>query len=382
MKKICSITTIPTSMENFMYPEALGLLKAGWDSVVITNFDEKSIKSLPKELRHYSVPMERSYNIKIACKCIFKLYKIFRKERFDVVQYGTTHACLFGSIASFFARVPHRVFLQWGPIGYNDYTGIKRFLTKSIEVLIGKLSTTIRTTSQKNLAESVKDGLYPESKASVVGEGGTIGVDLNNFKIELRDKFRQEIRTKYNIGENDIVFGFAGRLSKPKGINELLEAFKVVSKDLACKLMLVGPDESVSDVPLMDWAKGNPNVIFTGGIKHQDMPKFFAVMDFLVHPTYREGFGMVLQEAMAIGTPIITTDIPGPSEVIENGKSGILVKVKDATALAQAMASIGKNPIKCEIFGQEGRRRVELHFERSHRVALLVNDKNKLLKSK
>lgn len=368
-------------MENFMYPEALGLKRDGWDSVVITNYDNVDKESIPEDLRYYSVPMERTYNVKVAFKCILQLYKIFRKERFDIVQYGTTHACIYGSIAAFLARIPHRVFLQWGPTGYNDFRGLKRSLTKSIEVLIGKLSTTIRTTSQKNLSESVRDNLYPENKASVVGEGGTIGVDLDDYRIELREHFRREIREKFNIGENDVVFGFVGRISKPKGINELFEAFKQVNGNMSCKLMLIGPDEATSDIHLMNWAKVNKNVIFTGRIAHKDMPKYFSALDFLVHPTYREGFGMVLQEAMAIGTPIITTDIPGPSEVIENGKSGILVNVKDIISLAEAMKFVINNPQKCKEFGKEGRKRVEQHFERTHRVNLLVQDKEKILKS-
>lgn len=380
--KICSITTIPNSMWNFMVPEAIALSKDGWDSVVITSFSENDLQKIPDEIRAYSVPMERTYNLKTAVKCIFLLYRIFKKEKFDVVQYGTTHACLFGSIAAFLARTPHRIFLQWGPTGYNDFTGLKRAFTKSIEILIGKLSTTIRTVSRKNLIESVKDGLYPQKKASVVGEGGTIGVNLEDYPIEKRDAYSNEIRNKYGLKDSDFVFGFTGRISKPKGVNELLEAFKSILERRSAKLMLIGADESVSDIPLLEWAKVCPDIILTGPIPHKDMAKYFAAIDLLVHPTYREGFGMVLQEAMAIGTPIITTDIPGPSEVIEEGISGMLVPVKNSEVLETTMLEALE---KTEVFiklGKNGRRRVEKHFERNHRLKLLVEDKRKLFKSR
>lgn len=380
--KICSITTIPNSMWTFMVPEALALSKDGWESVVISSFSEKDIQKMPDAIRAYSVPMERNYNLKVAVKCIVKLYTIFRNEKFDVVQYGTTHACLFGAIASFLARVPHRVFLQWGPTGYNDFTGWKRTCTKSVEVLIGKLSTTIRTVSRKNLAESVKDGLYPLKKANVVGEGGTIGVNLDDYLIENRDDYRKEIRRIYGLTDSDFVFGFTGRISKPKGVNELLEAFKSILEQHPAKLMLIGADESVSDIPLLKWARECPDVVLTGPIPHKEMAKYFAAIDILVHPTYREGFGMVLQEAMAIGTPIITTDIPGPSEVIEEGISGILVPVKNSEKLAMAMAEALKNPTAYNELGLNGRKRVEKHFERNHRLQLLVEDKRKLFISR
>lgn len=369
-------------MWNFMVPEAVALSKDGWDSVVISSFSENDLQKIPDELRAYSVPMERTYNLKTAVKCISLFYSIFKKEKFDVVQYGTTHACLFGSIASFLARTPHRVFLQWGPTGYNDFTGLKRVFTKSVEILIGKLSTTIRTVSRKNLIESVKDGLYPLKKASVVGEGGTIGVNLEDYPIEKKDVYRKEIRNKYGLTDYDFIFGFTGRISMPKGVNELLEAFKSILERRSAKLLLIGADESMSDIPLLEWARVCPDVILTGPIPHKDMAKYFAAIDLLVHPTYREGFGMVLQEAMAIGTPIITTDIPGPSEVIEDGISGILVPVKNSEALESAMTEALENTETFMEFGTNGRQRVEKHFERNHRLKLLVEDKRKLVKSR
>lgn len=361
-----------------MVPEAIALKNDGWDSVVISSFSENDMQDVSKELRAYSVPMERTYSLKVAAKCIIQLYKIFRREKFDVVQYGTTHACLFGSIASFLAGVPHRVFLQWGPTGYNDFTGIKRSMTKSVEVLIGMLSTTIRTVSRKNLSESVKDKLYPQKKASVVGEGGTIGVNLDDYPIQKRDEYRREIRIKYGLDDSDFVFGFTGRISKPKGVNELLEAFKSIIEKHPAKLLMIGADESASDIPLLGWAKESSDVILTGTIPHKGMPKYFAALDLLVHPTYREGFGMVLQEAMAIGTAIITTDIPGPSEVIEDAISGILVPSQNKEALEEAMTKALESPDLLKVMGQNGRKRVEMHFERNHRLRLLVEDKRKL----
>lgn len=369
-------------MENFMIPEAMALHDDGWDSIVISSFSDENIKNIPSGLRYYTVPMERTYNIKVAAKCIYQLFKIFRKEKFDIVQYGTTHACIFGSIASFLARVPNRIFLQWGPTGYNDYSGYKRELIKSIEVLIGRLSTTIRTVSHKNLKESVKDGLYPARKASVVGEGGTIGVDINNYQIEKKAEFRDSIRKKYGLGKKDFVFGFTGRISIPKGINELLEAFRNIHEESNVKLMLIGPNESSDVIGLFEWAKSCQDIIFTGSIPHEHMPEYFAALDVLVHPTYREGFGMVLQEAMAMNTPIITTDIPGPSEVIEENMTGLLVPAQDSNALQNAMERLYTDNSFRDTLASNGRERVIKHFERNHRLRLLVEDKRNIINDK
>ena len=101
-------------------------------------------------------------------------------------------------------------------------------------------------------------------------------------------------------------------------------------------------------------------------------------MDVLVHPTYREGFGMVLQEAMAMEVPIITTNIPGPSEVIEEGVSGILVPSHDAKALSAAMSDFYNNQEKCAQFGKNGRIRVEKCFDRPIMIENIYRDKEEL----
>lgn len=379
MRKICSITTIPNSMNNFMLPEAIALAEDGWESVVISSFRTQDTVIIPNHIKYYSVPMERSYDIKVAVKSIAILYKIFRQEKFDIVQYGTTHAALFGSIASFIARVPNRLFLQWGPTGYNDFKGIRKYLTKSVEILIGCLSTTIRTVSHKNLSISVKEGLYPASKAKVVGEGGTIGVNLEDYPLHKRNLYSHKIRQKYGLSDNDFIFGFTGRFTKPKGIIELLNAFKTVSSKIPVKLMIIGPDETHMDLPVIQWARQNPSIIFTGRVEHNKIAQYLAALDVLVHPSYREGFGMVLQEAMAMGTPIITTNIPGPSEVIEDGISGKLVPVRDENALINAMYSAINSPDEYQNYSRNGRIRVEKYFDRKLRLKLLVKDKNEII---
>ena len=103
-------------------------------------------------------------------------------------------------------------------------------------------------------------------------------------------------------------------------------------------------------------------------------------MDCLVHPTYREGFGMVLQEAMAMAVSIITTDIPGPSEVIEEGKSGVLVKPQNIESLYDAMESAVKNPERFAEYGRNGRKRAEECFARTVMLERIYQDKEELYK--
>ena len=377
-KKICSITTIAMTTQTFVLESMKEMQKRGWDVTLICNMSQQLIDKIPEGMHYYHVPMERSFSLKAAVKSIWQLIKIFRKEKFSMVQYGTTHAALYGSFAGWLTRIPIRIHLQWGIYNYWEMGTVGKFY-KFVEWLTCKLSTTIRPVSHKNLEVAIREGLFKAGKGKVLGEGGTIGVDLNDYPLDKKEEWRNAIREKYGISSDSYVYGFIGRLSKDKGNNELILAFKNICEGKNMTLLLVGPDEGSLDKNVMDWAKNSDQVVFTGGVPHDDMPKHLAAMDVLVHPTYREGFGMVLQEAMAMEVSIITTDIPGPSEVIEEGISGMLVPAKDEVALANAMNEFYCNQEKAAQYGKNGRVRAEKYFNRPLMIDNICKDKEELL---
>lgn len=377
-KKICSITTIAMTTQTFVLESMKEMQKRGWDVTLICNMNQQLIDKIPEGMHYYHVPMERSFSLKAAVKSIWQLIKIFRKEKFSMVQYGTTHAALYGSFAGWLTRIPIRIHLQWGIYNYWEMGTVGKFY-KFVEWLTCKLSTTIRPVSHKNLEVAIREGLFKAGKGKVLGEGGTIGVDLNDYPLDKKEEWRNAIREKYGISSDSYVYGFIGRLSKDKGNNELILAFKNICEGKNMTLLLVGPDEGSLDKNVMDWAKNSDQVVFTGGVPHDDMPKHLAAMDVLVHPTYREGFGMVLQEAMAMEVSIITTDIPGPSEVIEEGISGMLVPAKDEVALANAMNEFYCNQEKAAQYGKNGRIRAEKYFNRPLMIDNICKDKEELL---
>ena len=127
----------------------------------------------------------------------------------------------------------------------------------------------------------------------------------------------------------------------------------------------------------MKEAESNPNIIFTGFTK--DVAEHLSVVDILVHPTYREGFSMVIQQAMAMRCAVITTDIPGPSEVIDNGNCGLLVPVKDPRALTDAMRTflIDESLRKTKV--DNGLNRVNEYFTREKMVKLTFENRIKMI---
>lgn len=376
-KSIISITTTSGSMENFVLESMEYMQTKGWDVTLMCNTNKHLIDRIQEGMHYVHVPMERSFSLGKAITCTRLLIKEFQRRKPAIVQYGTTHAALFGSIAAWLTRVPIRIHLQWGIYNYDEMGFVGKFYW-FVEWLTCRLSTDIRPVSHKNLQVALDEHLFKPGKGKVLGQGGTIGVDLSKYPLTAKNQLRNQIRKKYGIAESTYVYGFVGRISKDKGNNELLESFKHIQSENDVALLLLGPDEGTLDKKLMGWAKQCPKVIFAGSIDHENVPRHLAAMDVLVHPTYREGFGMVLQEAMAMEVPIITTNIPGPSEVIEEGVSGVLVPPHNAEALSSTMLEFYKNQEKYAQFGKNGQKRVEKCFDRPIMIENIYIDKEEL----
>ena len=250
----------------------------------------------------------------------WRFLKFFKQEKFDFVQYATPNASLFAAIGAWLAGVPIRLYCQWG-IRYVGTSGIMRKILKVLEHLTCTLSTDICSASQRNLEYAVSEGLFKADKAKIIGNGGTIGVDLTKYDLSRKQEYKNAVIKQYPVLKNKLVICSVGRLSQDKGSFELLEAFDRLAKEREdVALLMIGTTEGKIPEYLIPITKYN-RVIFTGYTN--EVNKYMAACDILAHPSYREGFSMVIQEAMAMQLAIVTTDIPGPSEVIDDGVTGI-----------------------------------------------------------
>ena len=109
------------------------------------------------------------------------------------------------------------------------------------------------------------------------------------------------------------------------------------------------------------------------------LASLYSALDVLVHPSYREGFSMVIQQAMAMEIAIVTTNIPGPSEVIEENVSGLLAEAKDCESLTQAMGKLLQDDALRSSMAKEGYERARKLFERNHMLELTCIDRKKIL---
>lgn len=383
VKNICFITTIPGTLKSFVIPTARMLHeKLGVDITFICDQDNGFNKTLPDYIKYIPVSMKRGRDIK-GISSIWRLYNIFKENKFDIVQYSTPNAAMYASIAARMADVPIRLYGQWG-IRYVGFEGIRRKLFKAIEKFTCLNSTHIRSVSQLNRQFGIDEGLYEKSKVKVVGNGGTIGVDLHLYDIDNKNNWRREIRELYGIADNDFVFCFCGRISTDKGSNELLQAFRnLLQTNRNIHLLLIGGEEKNHGIgaDLLEWTRNCKNVHFCGRVDGNEITHYYSAVDTLIHPSYREGFGMVIQEAGAMGVPVITTRIPGAGEVMVDEESCLLVKPRDAGQLEASMLRLIQAPELVRILGENAYERTKMLYARDTMLANQLKDYVNLLQT-
>ncbi|MBQ7345844.1 MAG: glycosyltransferase family 4 protein [Oscillospiraceae bacterium] len=378
MKKIAFVTTVSLTVRAFILP-VVRYLRAhtDWELTIICDDDPQLSECLPEGVRYIPISMKRGISV-TGIRSVLEMAKLFRKEKFDLVQYSTPNAAFYAAIASWSARIPNRKYHLMG-FRYLGFSGAKKALFKCIEKLACSLSTDIECVSVSNLELGVAEGVFPRKKVSVLFHGSSAGVDLSRFDIAKKALWRAGSRARYGYEDENVVFGFAGRITGDKGINELLSAFDQLDVPDA-RLFIVGDIEDAAslDQAKMDQAKSDDKIIFHDHVT--DIERYFAMMDVLVLPSYREGFGNIVIEAQAMGVPVIVSDIPGPTDAMLPGVTGLTVPVKDIPALKKAMEKMASDRSGREGMGKRGRLFVEERFDQRKLCAAILHDRKNLLK--
>ena len=336
MMKICYVVTLSLTIKAFFVKQLQYLADNGIDVTVVCSNDDALSNILGDKIKYVPLEIPRGISFFGSLAAIIQLTKFFKNENFDFIQYSTPNASFYASLA---ARLAHCKIRNYHLMGFR-YLGASNLsakILKLLEVVTCRNSTNIECVSKSNLTLGLNEKIFQENKACVVWNGSTGGVDLQRFNIKSREKYRREIRKKYNISEDDIVFGFVGRITRDKGVNEILEAFSQVKNS---RLFMIGSIENPESLSkrLYSQSLSNSKITYTGNVS--DVEKYLSAIDVLLLPSYREGFGNVIIEAAAMGIPAIVSNIPGPIDTILNNETALTIEPNSVESLKNAMNKI------------------------------------------
>lgn len=323
---------------------------AGWERIESRGF------------RFHPLPMRRRITPLADVAAAVRLHAWLRRERFDLVQACTPKGALIGNAAARLARVPLNIHLLRG-LAYERQPPLRRWLLKTAARLPCRLAHHVIAVGNELRQRAVADGLCAADKISVLHHGSSNGLDLARYSLD-RLAERDAVRDRLAIPRDAPVVGFVGRLVVDKGVVELADAFRRLAARVAgVHLLLVGSYEAHALPPprVVGFLRGHPAVRH---VEWQSDPiPFFAAMDALALPSYREGFNNVALEAAALTRPAVVTDATGCGEGTLHEVTGLRVPVGDSAALADALERLLRDPDLRQRMGAAGRRHVEERYD-------------------
>jgi glycosyltransferase involved in cell wall biosynthesis len=296
---------------------------------------------------------------------IWQLYKLFKKEKPDIVHSHTPKAGLLAMVAARLSGVPIRIHTVAG-LRFTTTTGLFRWILVEMEKFTYRFSNHVWPNSNSIMDFLKEKKLARPAKLGMIGKGSSNGIDLTRFSTSALKKERiEETKRLINYDPNLIYILAVGRIVKDKGTSELLEAFtRSFEEDARLRLVMVGTLEDDLD-PISEESrkilKTHQGIINAGW--HDEVEYFMATCDFFIHASYREGFPNVLLQAGAMGCPIICSRIEGNVDIVEDNVSGLIFTVRDSDDLYQKLKFAIANRDRMRAMATKLRGIIEEHFD-------------------
>ena len=348
MQKILFIVPEDYGFASHRLSLAKKMIKVGWDVVLATriNEHEKVISDAGVKLFDLSNSKNEIKRHSNILWTILKLVLLYRREKPDIVHHFTIRMIILGSIASLFSGKIHVI---------NTITGLgsafissqlkfkvfRKIVTLTLRILLPKSSVTVQNTDDYKF---IKELGMTESKIHLI-----LGSGVNTKQYSPHNK------------TNLIpIIVLPSRMLWVKGVSEFVSAARILKKIHNCRFILVGDNDnnnpdSINSNQLIEWQ--NEGIIEWWG--HQDnMPALLKKIDIVCLPSYREGLPKALLEAASAGLPIVTTNVPGCREVVDDKINGYLVEPRNFNALIEPLTNlINSKKLRLDM-GKLGRKKV------------------------
>ncbi len=364
--KICQLCAVGFTLKHFLLPLVDGLQDKGW-SVISVCSDAKYVAEMHRRgYQHCSISISREMLAVFShVRTVWLLYRLFRRERFDVLHVHTPVAALLGRIAGRLARIPLIVYTAHGFYFHDEMPKCKYRFYVLLERLGGGLTDLLFTQSREDASIAVAEDIVKQDNVVDIGNG--VCVDL----FEPADCNRKlRVRAALGIPGEAYVVGVVARMVKEKGLVEFLDAAAQLGQHFPnVHFLMVGErlasDHDASIEPELQDAckKLGPRLMVVG--YRSDVADLLGVMDIFCLPSYREGMPRSIIEAMMMELPVVATNIRGSREEVIDGETGLLVPTRNSTALTQALGRLIADRDLSRRMGQAGRQRaLELYDER------------------
>lgn len=356
--KICQLINVDFALNHFVLPLMRGIRARGHEVVGVCAEGPLLAAARAEGFRIAPAPFQRSYDLLAHARAYRHLRRFFAAERFDLLHVHTPLAGLIGRLAGRAAKIPRIAYTAHGFYFHEGMGRLARNLHVGLERLGARATDVLMTQSAEDAATAIHLGLAPGGIAHAIGNG----VDVARFRPD--PDARAPVRAALGVAEDAVVAVMTGRLVAEKGYPELFAAAaRVPGLHLWCigsRLASDHADPIGADIASAQMAMGARLKLL--GYR-ADVDRLLAAADLFVLPSHREGMPRSIIEAMAVGLPVVATDIRGSREEVVPEETGLLVPVRDPAALAAALARLAGDAALRARMGEAGLARARAAFD-------------------
>lgn len=375
-QKVCWVVASPLTIRFFLL-EQIAAVGKNYDLTVITHADDPEfLADLGVPVQVIQVAIRRNVSLWHDLMALLSLVAILHREKFDLVHTLSPKTGLLGMVAAWLVRVPLRVHVFQGEV-WATRKGWWRLFLKTLDKWMARCATHLLVVSHSEESFLVEQGVVPSGRLKMLASGSICGVNLDRFRPDA--KIRNEVRGQYGIANDEKVILYVGRLTRDKGLLDLADAFAQLAPQYpTTHLLIVGPDEeSVREKLLARYPAMRTRMHFSDYTPNPE--RYMAASDILCLPSYREGFGLVLIEAAAVGIPTVGSRIYGISDAVQDGVTGLLFRPGDVVDLTEKIRLLLDDEQLAHNLGEAGRLRARREFGSDVVLAELLTFYKRLL---
>ncbi len=380
MTRLIHVTTTDISLELLLGPQLEAFAAAGYEVIgmsapgpFVRDVERRGVRHVP--LEHATRSMALGEDV----RAVAELRRRFRELRPDVVHTHNPKPGVYGRVAARTAGVPVVVNTVHGLYALPDDRLAKRAVVYGLERLASTCSDAELVQNPEDLDTLRRTLRVPAAKLTLLGNG----IDLARFRPDESGSTRRRVRGELGLDDSTVVVGAVGRLVLEKGYQELFEAWSSLRSSTDAVLLVVGPDEPDKsdgiDEALLGRAEAD-GVRFLG--MRDDVDDLYQAMDVYVLASHREGFPRSAMEAAACGLPIVATDIRGCRQVVDDGRTGVLVPVRSPEALASAIGRLVADPARRAAMSTAAVERARAEFDQARVIETTLSTYRRLLRAR
>jgi glycosyltransferase involved in cell wall biosynthesis len=360
-QKICQLCTVDFTLYHLLHP-LMRAMRAQGHEVVGVCADGELIEPVRDDgFRIETMPLKRSTNLAQNWRTGRALRDLFRREQFDIVHVHTPVAAFVGRLAAAHARVPRIAYTAHGFYFHENMPAPRRQAHIAAEWFAGRFTHTLMTQSEEDAQTARRLGLCRTGDILAIGNGSNPDV----FKPSDNPTARLATRAAIGTPADRLVILMAGRLVAEKGYGDLVTAMRDVDAELWAVGARLSSDHAAGISDTVREIEQDPalrdRIRFLG--YRDDMAELMRAADIFTLPSHREGMPRSIIEAMLTGLPVVATDVRGSREEVVDGETGLLVPVRDATALAGALQSLVQDPARRHAMGAAGLERARSLYD-------------------